>query len=214
MSVEKTAKTIDEAISLGLKELDLEREQVEVEVLEKPTKRLFGLLGCTQAKVRLERIITVKSSEEVAEEFLMSVFEKMNIDCGLKIETKKSDLLINITDIDSKDKGIIIGKRGNTLDSLQYLTSLVANKESEKFVRVSLDAGNYREKREDTLRSLARKMADKAKSTKRPVKLEPMSAYERRIIHSALQRQTDINTFSEGKDPFRRIVIESKPKNP
>lgn len=219
MSIVKMAKTIEEAISLGLKDLDVEREQVIVEVLEEPTKRFFGLLGSTQAKVRLEKRIeieteTVKSPEVIAEEFLKSVFEKMDIDCGLKIETKKSDLLINIIDIDSKDKGIIIGKRGNTLDSLQYLTSLVVNKESEKFVRVSLDVGNYREKREDTLRSLAKKMAEKAKSTKKPVRLEPMSAYERRIIHSALQKQSDINTFSEGKEPFRRIVIESKPKNP
>lgn len=214
MSIVKSAKTIDEAISLGLKELDVDREQVTVDVLEEPTKRFFGLLGNTQAKVRLEEIIKIKSPEAIAEDFLKSVFKKMNIESNLKIDSKKNDLFINIIDIDNKDKGILIGKRGNTLDSLQYLTSLVVNKESEKFVRVILDAGNYREKREDTLRSLAKKMAEKSKYTNKPVRLEPMSAYERRIIHSALQRQKDINTFSEGREPFRRIVIENKPKNP
>lgn len=206
-SIVKNAKTIEDAISLGLSELDLERDEVDIEVLEKPEKRFFGLFGSTEAKVKL---IVLKNPSTIVSGFLESVLETMGIKGKLDIEVRKNDLYIDIVDISSKDKGIIIGKRGNTLDSLQYLASLVVNKESEKYVRISLDCGNYRQKREDTLRSLARKMADKSKSTKRPVKLEPMNPYERRIIHSALQKTKDIKTYSEGKDPYRRIVIESK----
>ena len=206
-SIVKNAKTIDDAIRLGLSELNLERHQVDVEVLQEPVKKFFGLFGTTEASVELT---VIKSPAFIAEDFLNSVFEKMNINSNFKIETKKNNLFINIVDVNSKDKGIIIGKRGNNLDSLQYLLSLVVNKESEKYVRVVLDAGNYREKREETLRSLASKMAEKAKSTNRSVKLEPMNPYERRIIHSALQRKNGIKTYSEGREPFRRIVIESK----
>ncbi len=206
-SIVKSAKTIEDAISLGLSELNVERDQVEINVLEQPVKKFFGLFGCIDAKVELT---IINDPSAVAEDFLRSVLEKMDIEGNFEIENKKNNLFINITDINSKDKGIIIGKRGNTLDSLQYLLSLAVNKECDKYVRVTLDAGNYREKREDTLRSLARKMAEKAKSIDRPVKLEPMSAYERRIIHSALQKQTDIKTYSEGREPYRRIVIENK----
>lgn len=206
-SIVKSAKTIDEAISLGLSELDLERDQVDIEILEEPTKKFFGIFGTTEAKVK---IIEIKTPEIISEEFLKKVFDKMNIECSLTISKKKNDLLIDITEIDSDDKGIIIGKRGNTLDSLQYLTSLVVNKECEKYVRITLDSGSYRSKREEILRSLAKKMANKAKSIDRPIRLEPMNAYERRIIHSTLQRDKDIKTFSEGKDPYRRIVIEKK----
>lgn len=206
-SIVKSAKTIEDAISLGLSGLNVERDQVEVKVLEEPTKKFFGLFGTTQAKVELT---ILNDPSAIAEDFLKSVLEKMDIEGNFKIENKKNNLFINITDMNSKDKGIIIGKRGNTLDSLQYLLSLAVNKECDKYVRVNLDAGNYREKREDTLRALAGKMAEKAKSIDRPVKLEPMSAYERRIIHSALQKQTDIKTYSEGREPYRRIVIENK----
>ncbi len=206
-SIVKNAKTVEDAISLGLSELDLERDEVDVEVLEEPKKRFFGLFGSTEAEVKL---IILKNSSTIARDFLESVLETMNIEGDFDIEVKKNDLYIDIVDLSSKDKGIIIGKRGNTLDSLQYLTSLIVNKETEKYVRISLDCGNYRQKREETLRSLAKKMADKSKSTKRAVKLEPMNPYERRIIHSALQKSQDVKTYSEGKDPYRRIVIESK----
>lgn len=206
-SIVKNAKTVEEAISLGLSELDLQRDEVDVEVLEEPEKRFFGLFGSTEAKVKL---IILKNPSTIVVDFLESVLKTMNIEGNFDVDVKKNDLYIDIVDLSSKDKGIIIGKRGNTLDSLQYLASLVVNKESEKYVRISLDCGNYRQKREETLRSLAKKMADKAKSTRRPVKLEPMNPYERRIIHSALQKSQDIKTYSEGRDPYRRIVIETK----
>lgn len=206
-SIVKNAKTVEEAINLGLSELDLQRDEVDVEVLEEPEKRFFGLFGSTEAKVKL---IILKNPSTIVVDFLESVLKTMNIEGNFDVDVKKNDLYIDIVDLSSKDKGIIIGKRGNTLDSLQYLASLVVNKESEKYVRISLDCGNYRQKREETLRSLAKKMADKAKSTRRPVKLEPMNPYERRIIHSALQKSQGIKTYSEGRDPYRRIVIETK----
>ena len=197
--------------------MNLERNQVNIEILEEPSKRFFGIFGTKEAKVKLTKIEDVvqeeiKAPELIAEEFLKSVLNSMNIEGNVSIDKKKNDLFINIIDINNDDKGIVIGKRGNTLDSLQYLLSLVVNKESEKYVRISLDVGNYRAKREETLRSLARKMASKAKSINGPVKLEPMTPYERRIIHSTLQRDSDIKTYSEGKDPYRRIVIEKKRK--
>ena len=206
-SVVKNAKTIEEAISLGLSELGVEKEEVNIEVLKQPTKRLFGLMGTTDAEVKLT---ITNDPVTMADNFLKEVFEKMNIKGTFKIERKKNDLFIDITDINSVDKGIIIGKRGNTLDSLQYILSLALNKDRSKYIRIVLDTGNYRDRREETLVELAHKMASKAKTNKRPIKLEPMSPYERRIIHAALQNQSDISTYSEGEDPYRRIVIESK----
>lgn len=209
-SIVKQAKTVDEAISLGLSELDLTRDQVDIKVLEEPTKKFFGLLGYTDALVEITVISVTKDISVLAKDFLESVFKAMDIEANFNIETKKNNLSIDIIDINSKDMGVIIGKRGSTLDSLQYLLSLVINKETDKYIRVNLNVGNYREKREETLKTLARNMADRTRNTKRPVKLEPMNAYERKVIHFALQNQKDIKTYSEGKEPFRRIVIENK----
>jgi spoIIIJ-associated protein len=117
---------------------------------------------------------------------------------------------IEINNISSSDMGILIGKRGNTLDSIQYLLSLAINKDRENYLKVLLDAEGYRAKREETLKRLAKKMAEKAKYSKRPVKLEPMNPYERRIIHSALQEFDGVSTYSEGNEPYRRVVIVSK----
>lgn len=210
-SIVKSGKSIDDAIDIGLSELDLEREFVDIEVIEEPVKRFFGLLGTTDAKVKLTVIRQpIDIAKEISQEFLRDIFEKMKIAANFNIQSKKNNLYINIVDINGDDKGIVIGKRGNTLDSIQYLLSLAVNKKTEKYIRIYLNIGNYREKREDTLKSLARNMADKSKATGRPVKLEPMNPYERRLIHSALQKRKDIKTYSEGKDPYRRIVIESK----
>ena len=206
-SIVKIAKTVEEAINIGLSELGVERSDVEIEVIEEPVKRLFGLMGTTNAKVKLE---VINNPVTVAENFLKSLFEKMNIQGSFNIDRRNNELYINIVDINSSDKGMIIGKRGNTLDSIQYLLSLVVNKSSDKYIRITLDTGDYRQKREDTLIDLAKKMAIKCKKSKRPVKLEPMNPYERRIIHSALQNDSGVKTYSEGEDPYRRIVIENK----
>ncbi len=125
---------------------------------------------------------------------------------------KKEDktLFVEIVNISSSDMGIVIGKRGNTLDAIQYLLSLVINKDRDDYIKVIIDVKGYRERREETLIRLANKMANKAKYSQRPVKLEPMNPYERRIIHSALQNVDGINTYSEGEDPYRRVVIQAK----
>ncbi len=206
-SIVKTAKTVDEAVSIALRELNVEKEDVTIEVLAEPSKGLFGLIGTKEAKVR---VTLTNDPVEIAHNFLDLVFSKMNIKGRVRAEKKGSDLIVNIEDITSSDMGILIGKRGATLDSLQYILSLVVNKNREKYVRVLLDTENYREKREETLIRVAKKMASKAKSLRKTVRLEPMNPYERRIIHSALQNDPSIVTYSEGEEPFRRVVIELK----
>lgn len=204
-SVVKTAKTVEEAINLALLDLNTVKEDVIIEVLEEPSKGLFGLIGTKEAKVK---VTLTNDPVSLAEDFLNSVFDKMNIVGTIAVEKKDTDLLVNIENLSNSDMGILIGKRGNTLDSLQYLLSLVVNKDREKYLRVLVDIQNYRAKREETLIKLAHKMADKAKTYRRTVKLEPMNPYERRVIHSALQNSSNIRTYSEGEEPYRRVVIE------
>ncbi len=204
-SVVKTAKTVEEAINLALLDLNTVKEDVIVEVLEEPSKGLFGFIGTKEAKVK---VTNTNDPISLAEDFLKSLLDKMNIVATVAVEKKDLDLLINIENLSNSDMGILIGKRGNTLDSLQYLLSLVVNKDREKYLRVLVDIENYRAKREETLIRLAHKMADKAKTFRRTVKLEPMNPYERRVIHSALQNSSNIRTYSEGEEPYRRVVIE------
>lgn len=206
-SIVKTAKTVDEAVNIALEELNAEKEDVTIEVLEEPSKGLFGLIGAKEAKVR---VTLTNDPVEITHDFLELIFSKMNINGRVRAEKKGKDLLVNIEDISSSDMGILIGKRGTTLDSLQYILSLVINKKRDKYVRVLLDTENYRQKREETLIRLAKKMASKAKSLRKTVRLEPMNPYERRIIHSALQNDSNIVTYSEGEEPFRRVVIGLK----
>lgn len=206
-SVVKTAKTVEEAVSLALSDLNAIKEDVIIEVLEEPSKGLFGIIGSKEAKVK---VILANDPVNLAENFLYTLLEKMNIKASLMIERKENDLLVEIINISNSDMGILIGKRGNTLDSLQYILSLVINKNRENYLRVLVDIQGYRAKREETLIRLANKMADKAKTYRRTIKLEPMNPYERRIIHSALQNDSKVRTFSEGEEPYRRVVIESK----
>jgi len=206
-SIVKTGKTVEEAINLCLAELSVEREDVSIDILTEPSKGFFGLIGSKDAKVR---ITITNDPVEIADSFLNILLAKMNIDAKNTINRKKSDLYVNIEGINSSDMGILIGKRGNTLDSIQYLLSLVVNKNREKYIRVVLDTEDYRRKREETLVRLAEKMAGKAKSYRRTIRLEPMNPYERRIIHSALQNDPKIRTHSEGEEPYRRVVIELK----
>lgn len=206
-SVVKTAKTVEEAVSLALLELNADKEDVTIEVLEEPSKGLFGFIGAKEAKVK---VTITNDPVTLAENFLNDLFEKMNIVATAVVEKKDTDLLVNIENISNTDMGILIGKRGNTLDSLQYVLSLVVNKNREKYLRVLVDIKNYRSKREETLVKLAHKMASKARASRRAVKLEPMNPYERRIIHSALQNNSSVRTYSEGEEPYRRVVIEFK----
>lgn len=200
-SVEKMDKTIAEAISGALTELNTTRDRVEVEVLEEPSKGLFGLFGGKNAKVR----VTVKNDPvEKATKFLEKVLDCMKIPAVLKPELKDNNLHIEIV---GKNAAILIGRRGQTLDSLQYLVSLVINNGDSDYVRVILDTENYRKKREQTLVNLANKLAYKVKKYKKNITLDPMNPYERRIIHSALQNNPHVGTKSQGDEPNRKVVV-------
>lgn len=206
-SVIKQSKTVEEAINEALLELGAREDQVEVKIIEEPSKGLFGLLRVKDAVVQ---VTVVYDEVEIAKDFLSTVLDSMKIEAKSEI-TKDGDVLkIEIYNVDPSDMGILIGKRGNTLDSLQYLLSLAINKGKGEYLKVLLDAEGYRKKREETLIRLANKMAEKAKYSKRPIKLEPMNPYERRIIHFSLQNTAGISTYSEGDEPYRRVVINSK----
>lgn len=201
--VEKTGKTVQEAIDLALEELRCDRDKVDIEVLEEGAKGIFGF-GSKEAKVR----VTVKeSSSEKAKEFLLSVLEKMNVDAEIIAEEDEDSILLKIK---GDDIGIVIGRRGETLDALQYLTSLVVNKSKEDYKRVVIDIENYRQKREETLVKLAYRLADRVVKYKKNITLEPMNPYERRIIHSSLQNHKYVETYSVGEEPNRKIIITLK----
>lgn len=206
-SVVKTSKTVEEAIKQALEELDVERDDTSIEVLEEPSKGLFGLIGAKEAKVR---VTVVNDPVEIVENFMHSLLSRMNINGKVNVAKKESRLNVDIEGISDTDMGIIIGKRGSTLDSIQYLLSLAVNRDRENYIKVFLDTENYRKRREETLIILAKKMASKVKSSRRRFKLEPMNPYERRIIHSTLQKDPEVETHSEGEEPYRKVVIEYK----
>lgn len=206
-SVVKISKTVEDAVDMALKELGVNEEDVHVEVLEEPSRGLFGLIGTRNAAVK---VTVTNDPVEIVENFLNRILSCMNVNGGCIVEKDGSCLYVDIVDINSSDMGIVIGKRGNTLDAIQYLLSLAVNKNRDNYIKVIVDAKGYRKRREDTLIRLANKMAQKAKYSDRPVKLEPMNPYERRIIHSALQNVEGIDTHSEGEDPYRRVVIQAK----
>ena len=168
-----------------------------------------------QPKPREEKKIIKRSEEEIAEikaeaeKFLSGVFKAMELEVELKIEYTAEDGSLEVEFI-GQDMGILIGKRGQTLDSLQYLTSLVVNKGRQGYVRVKLDTEDYRNRRKETLENLAKSIAYKVRKTRKPVSLEPMNPYERRIIHSALQGNRYVETYSEGSEPYRHVVVKLK----
>ncbi len=203
----KSAKTVEEATQEALTELNLTREEVEVEVLEEAKNGFLGLIGSRDGKVKVTEI---KNIEKLSKEFLEKIILSMDLQASIEIEKRGNVLDIDIVGIDPEEKGIIIGKRGNTLDAMQYLLSIYINKDEEDYIKVVLDIEGYRQKREITLKRLAQKMGQKAIATKTKVKLEPMNPYERRIIHSTLQEYKEITTISEGNEPYRRVVIKLK----
>ena len=202
-----TAKTVDDAIIQASMQLGVSSDRIQYEIVEKgSTGLLGGLFGSKPAIIRAKRVETI---DEKAADFLISVFDAMGIRVivEIKLNEEEQEMEINLT---GEEMGILIGKRGQTLDSLQYLVSLVVNKESEGYLRVKLDTENYRERRKETLETLAKNIAYKVKRTRRSVSLEPMNPYERRIIHSALQSDKYVYTRSEGEEPFRHVVIALK----
>jgi spoIIIJ-associated protein len=204
-TIETVGKTVQEALKNALEELKVTKDKVDIEIIDEGNKGLFNLIGSKPAKIR----VTVKKNQiDEAKTFLSDVLKSMGVEADVEITEEKDTLNINLS---GSKMGLVIGYRGETLDSLQYLVSLVINKDhSLPYKRVVLDTENYRSKREETLMRVAQKTAYKVRKSGRPYKLEPMNPYERRIIHSALQSYNDINTYSEGEEPFRRIVVNLK----
>ena len=202
---EFTGKTVDEALMEALLYFQTTSENVEYEVIERESKGLLGMFS-KPAKIRVQLKFTV---EHAAKNFLDKVFKAMGINASAEVVYEKDSDSVDIN-IVGNDMGVLIGKRGQTLDSLQYLTSLVINKNNEGYLKVKLDTENYRERRKDTLENLAKNIASKVKRTHKAVALEPMNPYERRIIHSALQNDKYVETHSEGEEPFRKVVISLK----
>lgn len=261
----KTGKTVDEAVREALTELNITRENAEIEVLDEGQKGFLGLIGSKDATVKVwpkvdetksilkeifnedieeeksqdvvqntdyelkeenEEISTdeidmeeaVKTLEEeneeilsAAREFISKILETLELENIVEMELEDNTLNINVNG-DENRLGILIGKRGVTLDSIQYILSLIVNKKSSRYIRVNLDSSGYRDKRKKTLENLANKMANKVLKTGRSIKLEPMNSYERKIIHTALQDFEGVLTHSEGKDPFRKVVIQKERK--
>lgn len=255
---EKWGTDVETAVNLALAELKLTIDEVDVTVLEEPSRGFFGI-GSKLALVRVEKKKPVEKVKEVTEKvkvkpepvktqkkekterpekkpepkkpaapaavviketadmssvedhaalaFLKEVTEQMGLDIDISAKANEDNVFVNIQ---GKDSGTIIGKRGQTLDAIQYLTSLVVNKNQENYIRVVVDAENYRSKREKTLEKLANRLADKVVKTKRSVRLEPMNPYERKVIHATLQNNPRVTTRSEGQDPYRRVIIELK----
>ncbi|MGB5822726.1 MAG: RNA-binding cell elongation regulator Jag/EloR [Proteocatella sp.] len=240
--VEAVGKTKDEAIEKALKELNVKLEDVTVDAEEHKSKGIFGFLAKKEVRVKVtlieaekpqedledfsfvskgfsfdeehesdskKEVIIDEDSKETAEQFLKDIFETLAIEAEISTSVVDGCLCIKVL---GDDASRLIGRRGESLDSLQMLLGLAVNKEKEKYVKVLLDIENYRAKREESLIKYANKMARQAAKQRRVIKLEPMNPYERRIIHSALQSDRYVKTYSEGKDPYRKIVIEPKYK--
>lgn len=204
--IEVTGKTVEDALTNASIELGITSDKLEYEVIEKEKAGILGIIGAKPAKIKVWKKAGI---EENVKEFLDDVFAAMNMQVEIAIEYDKEAGNMSI-DLSGPEMGVLIGKRGQTLDSLQYLVSLVANKESETYIRVKLDTENYRERRKETLEHLAKNIAYKVKRTKKSVSLEPMNPYERRVIHSALQNDKYVCTKSEGEEPFRHVVVMLK----
>ena len=202
---EYTAKTVDAAVAEAMADLGITSDQLDYEVVEKGSSGILGI-GSRPAVIKAKKKFTL---EGVAEEFLSGVFATLNMDVETQIVFDEDAAEMSI-DLIGDDMGILIGKRGQTLDSLQYLTGLAVNKYSDAYIRVKLDIENYRERRKETLENLAINIAKKVKRTRRPMDLEPMNPYERRIIHSALQNDRYVITSSEGEEPYRHVVVSLK----
>ena len=259
----KTGKTVDEAVREALSELNITRDNAEIEVLDEGQKGFLGLIGSKDATVKVwpkvdetksilneifneeiepetsqevvqntddelefedeevstdeiqveEAIKTLdEENEEIlsaAREFLGKILETLELENIVEMELENNTLNVNVNG-DENRLGILIGKRGVTLDSIQYILNLIVNKKSSRYIRVNLDSSGYRDKRKKTLENLAGKMANKVLKTGRSIKLEPMNSYERKIIHTALQDFEGVLTHSEGKDPFRKVVIQKE----
>ncbi len=205
-TIESIGKTVEEAVQKGLEQLDLSIAEAQIDILDEGTKGVLGLLGVKMARVRVSEKF---SPANKAVSFLSNVSKLMNVsDPGIAVAEDEQTIKIRV---EGHHVGTLIGHRGETLDALQLLTSLVVNHqngdEQDSYYKVQLDVGGYRKKREKTLESLAERLAEKALSTGRNIALDPMNSYERRIVHTALSDVDGISTYSEGEEPERRVII-------
>lgn len=204
-SLEFTGKNVEEALKNALTELNVTKDSLEYEVLEQGSKGFFNLIGTKEAKIS---VIVKPDYKEEVKNFLKTMFNNMNVLAEVTVKEENETIYIDVT---GPKMGLIIGYRGETLDAIQYLASLVVNKDhSLPYKKVVLDTENYRRKREETLKRVAEKTAYKVRKNRRLYRLEPMNPYERRVIHSALQDNEYVFTFSEGDEPNRRVVIDIK----
>ena len=203
--IEVSAKTVDEALTEASISLGIPSSEIEYEVVEKGSTGFLGL-GSKNAVIKARKKFSV---EENVKEFLKSVFHAMDMAVEIIVKVNEEDKTIDI-ELKGEDMGVLIGKRGQTLDSLQYLTNLAVNKHSENYYKVKVDTEDYRKRRKDTLENLAKNIAYKVKRTKRSVELEPMNPFERRVIHSTLQNDRYVTTYSEGEEPYRHVVVTLK----
>jgi len=203
--IEISAKTVDDAITEALVKLGTTSDRIEYEVIEKGSAGFIGI-GRKDAVIRARKKYTV---EDDTREFLTKVFAAMDLEVEIMIDKPEDSNVVSV-ELKGNDMGVLIGKRGQTLDSLQYLTNLAVNRNAESFVKVKIDTEDYRKRRRETLENLARNIAYKVKRTKRPVTLEPMNPFERRVIHSTLQNDKFVTTHSEGEEPYRHVVVTLK----
>ena len=204
--IEISAKTVNDAITEACKRFGVTSDNLDYEVIEEGSNGFLGL----GAKPAVNKAgVKALSPKEEAKKFLADVFAAMDMIVTVDVSYDEAEKNMDI-DLSGEEMGVLIGKRGQTLDSLQYLVSLVVNKDAEDYIRVKVDTENYRLRRKETLENLAKNIAYKVKRTKRSVSLEPMNPYERRIIHSALQNDRYVTTYSEGEEPFRHVVVALK----
>lgn len=205
-SIKVEAKNVEKAVKKALAKLELTKEEVEINVIDKGSKGLLGLIGTKDAVVEVKEIFDpIKKGKE----FLETMLAKAKIEVGVEVlgeKTNQEQVVYNLTG--DKELGLVIGHRGETLDAMQYLTSIYLNKELEEYFRVLLDAEGYRERRKQTLERLAARLAAKAERKQRKVVLEPMPPNERRIIHIKLKENENVKSYSEGKEPYRKVMIE------
>ena len=203
--IEVSAKTVDDAITEASIKLGTTSDKIEVEVIEKGSTGFLGI----KSKPAIIKARKKNDTVDNIREFLENVFSAMNMEVTIDIKKAEDDKVYEV-ELSGKEMGLLIGKRGQTLDSLQYLTNLAINKQSENYYRVKIDTEDYRKRRRETLENLAKNISFKVKRTKRPVSLEPMNPFERRVIHSALQGDRYVETHSEGEEPFRHVVVTLK----
>ncbi|MCI5518099.1 protein jag [Roseburia sp. MUC/MUC-530-WT-4D] len=203
--IEISAKNVDDALTEASVKLGTTSDQIEYEIIDKGSAGFLGI-GSKNAVIKARKKFSIEDS---VREFLSKVFDAMKLEVEILIKVDEENKLIDV-ELKGDEMGILIGKRGQTLDSLQYLTNLAINKHSDQYYKVKVDTEDYRKRRRETLENLAKNIAYKVKRTKRSVALEPMNPFERRIIHSALQNDKYVTTFSEGEEPYRHVVVALK----